>query len=178
MSKAKKPKQPSEQDRKATFRKRSPIRLVATVVLALGLLAGIWLTRPRHAPPAAESITTSTNPPAAAVVAPDKPASESKFGGLVGRWVRPDGGYVLEIRSVDNLGVVEAGYFNPKPIHVEKAAALRENGITKLYIVLRDINYPGSTYTLAYDPASDLLQGIYFQAIQQQNFEVAFQRIK
>jgi hypothetical protein len=154
------------------------VKPVVAVVVALTLFAGIWLTRPRHTPPTAESMKTATNPPAAAVVEAGKPPTESKFNALLGRWVRPDGGYVLEIRSVDSQGIIEAAYFNPNPIHVEKAAALREDGVTKVYVVLRDINYPGSTYTLAYDPLRDLLQGIYFQAIQQQNFEVAFQRLK
>ena len=48
----------------------------------------------------------------------------------------------------------------------------------KFFIELRDVNYPGSTYTLTYDLASDQLKGIYFQAAEQQRFEVAFVRVK
>jgi hypothetical protein len=36
----------------------------------------------------------------------------------------------------------------------------------------------GSTYTLTYDPASDQLKGIYYQAVEQQRFDVAFVHIK
>jgi hypothetical protein len=56
--------------------------------------------------------------------------------------------------------------------------AFRDSAMKKVFIELRDVNYPGSTYTLAYDPASDELKGIYYQALQQQRFEVFFQRLK
>jgi hypothetical protein len=36
--------------------------------------------------------------------------------------------------------------------------------------------YAGSTYDLAYDPASDRLQGIYYQAVVKQKFDVYFVR--
>jgi hypothetical protein len=48
----------------------------------------------------------------------------------------------------------------------------------KVFVELRDVNYPGSTYTLTYDPASDQLKGIYYQAVEQQRFPVAFFRAK
>ena len=70
------------------------------------------------------------------------------------------------------------GYFNPKSIHVAKAEASRDGDATKVFIELRDVNYPGSTYTLTYDPASDQLKGIYYQAAEQQRFPVIFMRMK
>jgi hypothetical protein len=97
---------------------------------------------------------------------------------LQGKWTRPDGGYILEIRNVDDSGKMDAGYFNPKSIHVAKAEATRVGGILRVFIELRDENYPGSTYTLTYDPASDQLKGIYFQALQKQSYEVVFVRTK
>jgi hypothetical protein len=36
----------------------------------------------------------------------------------------------------------------------------------------------GSTYTLTYDPATDVLRGTYFQAVAQRKFDVYFIRIK
>jgi len=44
-------------------------------------------------------------------------------------------------------------------------------------IVLKDINYPGSTYTLMYNSEKDLLTGNYFQAVEGVNYEVTFQRV-
>jgi hypothetical protein len=73
---------------------------------------------------------------------------------------------------------VDAAYFNPKPIQVSKAEATGEGAATKVFIELRDAGYPGCTYTLAYDPQTDQLRGIYFQAALGQNFDVVFFRIK
>ncbi len=75
-------------------------------------------------------------------------------------------------------GSMAAGYFNPKSIHVAQAEASREGGVMKVFIELRDLNYPGSTYTLTYDPASDQLKGVYYQAVEKQRFPVAFVRMK
>jgi len=100
------------------------------------------------------------------------------FDALNGRWLRPDGGYVLEIRSVDAGGKIDAAYLNPNPINVAKAEATRDGSTLKVFVELRAPNYPGSTYTLAYDPQQDQLRGIYFQAVQQQRFHVYFVRMK
>jgi hypothetical protein len=106
------------------------------------------------------------------------PEAKSDFGSLKGRWRRPDGGYVIEIRNIEANGKMDAGYFNPRPINVSRAEASREGTTTKVFIELRDTNYPGSTYTLTYDPQSDQLKGVYFQAALQQSFDVVFVRLK
>ena len=100
------------------------------------------------------------------------------FAKLQGKWRRPDGGYILEIRSAAPDGKLEAAYFNPKSIHVAKAEASRDGASVKVFIELRDVNYPGSTYTLAYDPAGDQLKGDYFQAALKQTFDVFFTRVQ
>lgn len=148
--------------------------IVLTVIVVAGL--GFWLWKSKHsdtplatAPPTEAS---STNPPTVtAVVKPD-------FQKLMGRWQRPDGGYVVDVRSVTEQGAMDAAYFNPRPIHVAKAEASLDGAVMKVFIELRDANYPGSTYTLAYEPESDQLKGIYYQALQQQSFEVVFVRMK
>ena len=91
---------------------------------------------------------------------------------------RPDGGYIVEIKSVDESGKLDVAYFNPNPIHVSRAAAWRDKGTSKVVIELRDVNYPGSTYTLEHNPQSDQLFGQYFQAALQETFEVVFSRLK
>jgi hypothetical protein len=98
------------------------------------------------------------------------------FSRLKGRWLRPDGGYVVEVKAVEENGRMDAAYFNPRPIHVARAEASGDGAVLRVFIELRDVNYPGSTYTLAYDPATDQLTGNYFQALQQQNFDVVFVR--
>ena len=73
---------------------------------------------------------------------------------------------------------MDAAYSNPQPIHVARAEATKEGPATKVFIELRDVNYPGTTYDLVYDPGSDQLTGIYFQAVIKQQFEVVFVRMK
>jgi hypothetical protein len=100
------------------------------------------------------------------------------FDVLKGRWLRPDGGYIIEIRNVDSSGKMSADYFNPKPINVSRAEAVEDDGKMKVFIELRDTGYPGSTYTLTYDLKNDVLVGVYFQAVMKQNFAVYFTRMK
>jgi hypothetical protein len=97
---------------------------------------------------------------------------------LIGRWTRPDGGYIIEIRNFDANGLADAGYFNPRPIHVSQAVVTRRHDALELFMELRDTGYPGSTYTLVYDPQRDLLGGVYYQAAMNQSFEVLFLRAK
>jgi hypothetical protein len=97
---------------------------------------------------------------------------------LIGRWSRPDGGYMIEIRNFDAKGLADAGYFNPRPIHVSKAVVARRNEALELFMELRDEGYPGSTYTLVYDVQRDMLAGIYYQAAMNQSFDVIFLRAK
>jgi hypothetical protein len=51
-----------------------------------------------------------------------------------------------------------------------------DDGTLAVFIELRDVNYPGSKYSLRYDPAADQLKGFYFQAIEQQLYEIEFIR--
>ncbi|GAB4343866.1 MAG: hypothetical protein Kow0099_22710 [Candidatus Abyssubacteria bacterium] len=97
---------------------------------------------------------------------------------ITGRWIRPDGGYVIEIRDVDESGKMDAAYYNPRSIHIAKAQASREGSTIKLYIELRDVNYPGSHYVLSYDPKTDQLNGTYYQAVAKETYEIFFERMK
>lgn len=67
-------------------------------------------------------------------------------------------------------------------IHAHRAfiarAEARDNcGELKVFVELRDINYPGSTYNLTYDRTRDLLHGVYFHAVAGQKYDVAFKRL-
>jgi hypothetical protein len=97
---------------------------------------------------------------------------------LKGRWLRPDGGYTLEIRNVAASGTLDAAYLNPQPIHVARAEARREGSALKVFVELRAPGYPGSTYTLTYDPQRDRLAGTYFQATLRQSYDVFFVRMR
>ncbi|HSF48439.1 MAG TPA: hypothetical protein VLA73_08765, partial [Burkholderiales bacterium] len=101
-----------------------------------------------------------------------------EFETLIGRWLRPDGGYVFEIRAVDPSGKIDGLYFNPQPINIARAEATRDGSKLNVFVELRAPNYPGSTYTLLYDRKQDQLRGTYFQAALVQSFDVFFVRMK
>jgi hypothetical protein len=97
---------------------------------------------------------------------------------IVGRWRRPDGGYILEIRGVDANGNLAAAYYNPRPIKVSRAeGSVSADGI-KVFVELRDVGYPGATYSLRYDPEKNLLAGYYHQPAAGGTFDVVFLRIE
>jgi hypothetical protein len=115
----------------------------------------------------------------ASVVTPAGQAVEERvvdLQKLKGQWVREDGGYVMDIKSIAEDGKADVAYLNPKPIHVEKAEAWQDAGRGMISVKLQDVNYPGSTYDLHYDALRDQLRGLYYQAVEKQHFEVIFQR--
>ena len=64
------------------------------------------------------------------------------------------------------------------PSTCPKLRASKEGDRVELFVELRDVGYPGSTYRLNYNPESDLLEGIYFQAALQQEIPVSFMRLE
>ena len=136
-----------------------------SLLVAVALLTGVATVQEVQA-------QGPVQPPASAA------ASVSGFGVLQGRWVRPDGGYVITIRNIDADGKLDAGYANPNALPFAKADASRDGKTIKVVLELRAGGYNGSTYTLVYDPASDLLKGVYFQAAAQQKYDVHFTRVK
>ena len=151
--------------------------LVAVTLALTGAIATAIILFREGAPPGAGSARVfpavqETRAPAITL------AADSDFGRLKGRWLRPDGGYVLEIRGVDAGGTIEAAYLNPRPINVARAEATRDGSTLKVLVELRAPGYPGSTYTLTYDQQRDQLVGVYFQAAVGQSFDVVFMRLK
>jgi hypothetical protein len=145
------------------------LRRAGMALAGILLIAGAASCGPRDAPRAQPV-------PSPAAAGADRAAARAGFEKLVGRWLRADGGYVLEIRAVSPEGRVEASYLNPRPINVARAEAARGGDLVTLLVELRDVNYPGSTYNLWYDDGRDLLEGTYYQAAQQQTYDVVFER--
>ena len=143
-------------------------RVVAAIVVVGAAVVLAWATW-RGAP---EPAATPANAGASGATRP----APQVYAVLVGEWVRPDGGYVLAISGVAPDGKATASYFNPRPIHVARAEAKLEGMLVGLFVELQDVNYPGSTYTLAHDTATDKLRGVYYQAAQGAQYEVAFSR--
>ena len=95
---------------------------------------------------------------------------------LVGKWVRPDGGYILDIEKVTDNGRLYCGYYNPNSINVARSEWRNNGDELQIYVELQDVNYPGSIYTLSYIPEFDKLSGSYFQAATGQTYAVEFVR--
>ena len=136
---------------------------IAGVVISIQLV--VWLLLPWSA--SAESGKTGSPKPA-----------QTDYGRIAGKWLRPDGGYVLELSDVTSEGKLKAAYFNPRPINVAKAEWRSVDNRIQVFVELRDVNYPGSTYTLIYDPEQDRLNGYYYQAVVKGTFDVIFIRKK
>ena len=149
MSKPKR-KNPSREQRPTQLHGRRRFIIAMLVVLVVGIPAAVTFLR----------------------------GANGGFDKLNGRWLRPDGGYILEIQAVDPSGKIDAVYLNPNPINIAKAEATRDGSTLKVFVELLAPNYPGSTYMLTYDPQQDQLQGTYFQAALQQRFDVKFVRMK
>lgn len=95
---------------------------------------------------------------------------------IIGEWLRTDSDYMIKIAAVNDDGLLLAQYFNPNPINVGKAEWLSSDGFIKIYLELRDENYPGSNYNLTYIPERDMMVGDYFQAVEGLTFYVEFSR--
>ncbi len=148
-------------------------RSVWTLAAVAMVLVTCSCSKPPPEPAAAPAPSPVTNGVVAAAPAKTSGISEN---GLSGRWLRPDGGYVIEIREAQSNGKLEAYYFNPQPINVSRAEWRREHDGLHVFIELRDRNYPGATYKLHYLPDKDVLAGEYYQPINQQTYEVQFTR--
>jgi hypothetical protein len=120
---------------------------------------------------AAQGTAPATNAPAALAV-----TGKTSVDVLKGAWVRPDGGYTIAIRSIGPNGQIEAMYFNPRELPFSRAQATQDGASLRASFELRAGGYDGSTYELTYDPATDRLKGVYYQAVAKQKFEVYFAR--
>lgn len=116
--------------------------------------------------------------PAAKAVPGSAVARTISIDVLKGTWVRPDGGYVILIKSIAPSGQLEAMYFNPNPLPFAKAQAAQDGGTFRASFEIRAGGYDGSTYELTYDAAGDQLKGVYYQAVMKQKFDVVFARRK
>lgn len=124
-------------------------------------------------------VYAETNEPLAETVAKNSQKKETPdFNRLIGSWVRPDGGYVIEISKIHPDGKADAVYLNPRPINVARASVSEIKGELGLFIKLDDQGYPGCTYALKYNPEYDAMVGVYYQAAMKQSYDVIFQRKK
>jgi hypothetical protein len=125
-----------------------------------------------------QTVKTATNVSGVVTNSAATAAAHPELLKLKGKWLRPDGDYILEIAEINGPGTIVAKYFNPNPINVSKALGMREGESTKIFVELQDTGYPGCTYSLTYDATVDQLFGQYYQAAMQQTYDVVFTRLK
>jgi len=119
----------------AAVKRRFPGTAVVFLAVAI-VVAGVWWWKSKSA-----DVPPGATPNAEANAANSTAAgSNVEFQKLKGRWQRPDGGYIMEIKSVASDGAMDAAYFNPKSIHVAKAEASREGGATKHRSARRELS--------------------------------------
>lgn len=139
-------------------------------LFAAAALALLGCDKKTSAPGAAAS---ATPPAASAATAPHVPAILQR---ILGRWQRTDGDYTLALLGGENGGILQAKYFNPKSINVSRAAWLDSGGRLQVLVELNDVGYPGATYVIFHDAATDRLVGQYKQPAQQQTYDIEFTR--
>ena len=160
--------QGSQIPKSSTKNNSSRILIAAGILLASLAAYMFW--------PSALNSSAENNITAAPVASSTAPAADKEK--LVGRWQRTDGGYIIELKNPTQTGLIEAGYFNPNPIHVGKSAWQSKDGRLMVMVELQDQNYPGSLYNLEYQSNVDKLTGTYFQAVERVSYNVEFTRIK
>jgi len=128
---------------------------------------------------ASEQIAVGQNTAPSREARPQPSVSSSvSLEALRGQWIRPDGGYVIVVKGFDSSGKLDATYFNPNQLPFSRAEATLKDNTINVFLELRAGGYAGSNYNLAYDPITDQLNGIYYQAVAQQRFNIFFIRVR
>jgi hypothetical protein len=172
------------------FRGVEPSKSAATPrivrrTLAIAVMSSAWLAGCSKSERSATAATAPATEKSAAAAATSSSAAKANTAAapvpepvrkVIGRWLRADGGYVLELRGADLSGVLDAGYFNPKPINVSRAIWMQGANGFQVVVELNDVGYPGATYVLSHDQKTDRLVGQYTQPAMQQSFDIEFVR--
>jgi len=148
--------------------------------IALSALTVFWMISCGQArsPEVAVSDSVHAAPPPTEAAPVQTLALATDRNRLAGTWERTDAPYQLVISDIASDGTMKATYLNPNPINVSKANWVDGKQVISIFVELRDVNYPGSNYTLTYFPDQDKLIGKYFQAAQGMTYDVTFARAK
>jgi hypothetical protein len=96
---------------------------------------------------------------------------------LIGKWLRNDGVYSLEIKSVNENGTLDIAYFNPNSIELGRTEWMMYKGKLHVLVELKG-PYILSNYQLVYDEETKRLVGTFFQAIEQETYSIYFEKAK
>jgi hypothetical protein len=104
--------------------------MAIAVIVISAVSVGLWQYRDEQAgrvPQVTEAIVAGCQPTAQSAAKPD-------FNRLKGTWLRPDGGYILEIKQVADDGKIDVEYLNPRKINISKALASLNAGTINLFV--------------------------------------------
>lgn len=96
---------------------------------------------------------------------------------LTGKWLRSDGVYTLEIKSVNENGMLDVTYFNPNPVELGRTEWIIQKNVLHVLIELQG-PYEKSNYQLVYDEKKKTLYGTFYQAVAQETYKVDFNKVK
>lgn len=96
---------------------------------------------------------------------------------LTGKWLRSDGVYTLEIKSVNENGMLDVTYFNPNPVELGRTEWIIQKNVLHVLIELQG-PYGKSNYQLVYDEKKKTLYGTFYQAVAQETYKVDFNKVK
>ena len=173
MEKSRDKKQLTLKNQNSSMKATKYLAIFAVIVATIIISIIIWRSSLDH-----NQILQSPSSSPAVIKQNDKKTDKPSMQKLVGQWRRPDGGYVINVHSIDTNGQMDVSYLNPRPINVSRAEALYSGNTLEIFIELWDENYPGSTYQLKYDPLQDILYGNYFIPVGRQNYQVYFNRLQ
>lgn len=106
-----------------------------------------------------------------------KGGEETVSGKLTGKWLRDDGNYTLEIKSVNENGTLNVAYFNPKPTELGRTEWMMYKNKLHVLVELKG-PYVLSNYQLVYDEETKRLSGTFFQAVEQETYSIYFDKVE
>jgi hypothetical protein len=121
---------------------------------------------------------TRSTPLAISKTSPPKEYFQGQDRNLIkGVWGRVDAAGEIKITEVLHGGSLKSTFYNPKLIAIEKSIWTNSSGVLRVYILLREDDYPGSSFTLNYVAVRDVLVGVYYDALTQKSYPVTFERV-
>src|SRR4051794_32407610 len=99
-----------------------------SIALLIFAIAAVLVSNSKSKSTTKKSLGASSAVPQAALSSAEKQ--------LVGHWLRPDGGYVIEIREAKPDGQLDASYFNPSIVNISRADWKRDESGMQISIEL------------------------------------------
>lgn len=107
----------------------------------------------------------------------EKGGEETVSEKLIGKWLRNEGSYTLEIKAVNEDGTLDVAYFNPKSVELGRTEWMMYKNKLHVLVELKG-PYVLSNYQLVYDEETKRLHGTFFQAVEQETYSIYFEKAK